>query len=297
MKRNLPLVLATIFLIVAGTVEARHSSNASKASGGRAATSAAPAGNAKGAGSHDHGGTAQSHAPGTPTPASGAKNFGAKVPPSVMAQGRASSNTQLAMLHGGTRADAGELVVAPSQMPTAHAPQTLVAAVSLIPTGQPMSPAPNSCNQPAPGPKNFGAKVPPSVMAQGRASASSMQLALQKGTSADAGGIAVAPSQMPTAHAPQTLRAAVPPCPTGQATSPSMLNSCAQPAPSQHLIHRSFFLACGPWCYNRGLGYGMIPYEAKEDCEKLKDIPEAYQECLARKTRYSPALPADGGRD
>jgi hypothetical protein len=76
-----------------------------------------------------------------------------------------------------------------------------------------------------------------------------------------------------------------------------MLNSCAQPAPSQHLIHRSFFLACGPWCYNRGLGYGMIPYEAKEDCEKLKDIPEAYQECLARKTRYSPALPADGGRD
>src|SRR3977135_3774000 len=106
MKRYLPLILSAIFLIVAGTVEARHSGNASKASGGRAATRAAAAGTAKGAGSHDPGGTAQPHAPGTPTPASGAKNFGAKVPPSALAQGRASpSNTQLAMLHGGTRAD------------------------------------------------------------------------------------------------------------------------------------------------------------------------------------------------
>ena len=215
MKRYLPLILSAIFLIVAGTVEARHSGNASKASGGRAATSAAPTGNAKGAGSHDHGGTAQSHAPGTPTPASGAKNFGAKVPPSVMAQGRASSNTQLAMLHGGTRADAGELVVAPSQMPTAHAPQTLVAAVSLIPTGQPMSPAPNSCNQPAPG---------------------------------------------------------------------------------QHPHRRFTTIACDFWCYNRGQGYGMNRYEIKEDCEKLRDNPEAYQECLARKAKYSPALSVDGGQ-
>jgi hypothetical protein len=40
----------------------------------------------------------------------------------------------------------------------------------------------------------------------------------------------------------------------------------------------------------------MNRYEIKEDCEKLKDNPEAYQECLARKAKYSPALSADGGR-
>jgi hypothetical protein len=181
------------------------------------ATSAAPAGSAKGAGSHDHGGTAQSHAPGTPTPASGAKNFGAKVPPSVMAQGRASaSNTQLAMLHGGMRADAG--------------------------------------------------------------------------------GIMVAPSQMPTSPAPQTLRAAVPLSPTGQSMSPRTPNGCNQPAPGQHPHRRFTTIACGFWCYNRGLGYGMNRYEIKEDCEKLRDNSEAYQECLARKAKYSPALSADGGR-
>jgi hypothetical protein len=40
----------------------------------------------------------------------------------------------------------------------------------------------------------------------------------------------------------------------------------------------------------------MNRYEIKEDCEKLKDNPEAYQECLARKAKYSPTLSADGGR-
>jgi hypothetical protein len=219
MKRILSLVLATIFLIVAGTVEARHSGSASKASSGRAATSAAPTGNAKGAGTQDPGGTAQSHVSGigTPMPASGARNFGAKVPPSVLAQGRASD--------------------------------------------------------------------------------SSMQFAmLQKGPSADAGGVAVALSQMPTGHAPQTLRAAVPLSPTGQPMSTRTPNGCNQPAPSQHPHHRISTVTCGFWCYNRGLGYGMNRYEIKEDCEKLKDNPEAYQKCLARKGQYSPLVPAEGGQ-
>ena len=219
MKQYLPLGLAVIFLIVAGTVEARHSGNASKASSGRAATSAAPTGNAKGAGSQGHGGTAQSDASGrgTPMPASGAKNLGAKVPPSVLAQGRASaSSTQLPLLPKGKSADAGGISVALNQMPTAHAPQTLAAAVPLSPTGQPMSPrTPNGCNQPAPG---------------------------------------------------------------------------------QHLHHRFSTFACGFWCYNRGLGYGMNRYDGIEDCEKLKDNPEAYRECLARKAKYSPALSVDGGQ-
>jgi hypothetical protein len=216
MKRYLPLGLALIFLIVAGTVEARHSGNASKGSSGRAANSAAPAGNTKGAGSQDHGGTARSHAPGggTTMPASGAKNFGANVPPSVLAQGRASAlSTQLPLL--------------------------------------------------------------------------------PKATSADAGGITVTLNQTPTAHAPQTLGAAIPLSPT--AMSPRTPNGCNQPAPGQHPHHR-FSTACGFWCYNRGLGYGMNRYDGIEDCEKLKDKPEAYQKCLARKANYSPALPVDGGR-
>jgi hypothetical protein len=100
---------------------------------------------------------------------------------------------------------------------------------------------------------------------------------------------------MPTAHAPQTLVAAVSLIPTGQPMSPAP-NSCNQPAPGERLHHRFSSVACGLWCYNRGLGYGMNRYEIKEDCEKLKDNPEAYQECLARKAKYSPALSADGGR-
>ncbi len=219
MKRCLPLVLTTIFLIVAGAAEARHSGNTSRAPSGRGAPGAAPAGDAKGTGTRDHGGAAQSHAPagGTPMPVSGTKNF--------------------------------------------------------------------------------GAKVPPSVLAQGRASASNMQLAtVQKGPSADAGGVAVALKQMLTAHAPQTLATAVPLSPTGQPLPAGTPNSCDQPAPSQHPHHRFSTFACGFWCYHRGLGYGMNRYEIKEDCEKLKDNPEAYQECLARKAKYSPALSVDGGR-
>ncbi len=210
MKRSLLLILAAIFLIVVNTVEARHSGNASTASGGRAAASATPAGNAKSVGSQDHGGTAHSRAPGTPTPSSGAKNFGTNVPISAPAQGRAStSSMQLAMLHKGTRADAGEVAVAPSQTPIGLASQAPMIAVPTCPTGQAMTPAPNGCT-----------------------------------------------------------------------------------APGQH-PHRHF---CGPWCYDRGLGYGMNPYEIKEDCEKLKDNPKAYQECQARKGRYLPVLPADVGR-
>jgi hypothetical protein len=216
MKRSLLLILAAILLIVANTVEARHSGGVSKASGGRAAGSAAPAGSANGAGSQDHGATAQSRAPGTPAPSSGAKNFGAHVLPPALAQGRAStSSMQLAMLH--------------------------------------------------------------------------------KGTHADAGGIAVAPGEAPTVLASQTSRIAVPPCPTGQAMSPAP-NSCVQPASGQRPHHRFSSVACDPWCYDRGLGYGMNPYELNEDCEKMKGNPEAYQKCLARKSRYSPGLPADGGR-
>src|SRR5258708_1301651 len=212
MKRSLLLILAATFLIVANTVEARHSGNASKASGGRAASVAAPAGNAKSAGPQDHDGTAQSHAPGTPAPSSGAWIFGANVPPSSLAQGRGSSSSmQLAILHKGTRADAA--------------------------------------------------------------------------------GIAVGPSQAPTGHASQDSRIAVPLCPTGQAMSPAPTGG-PQPASGQHPHHHF----CGLWCYNRGLGYGMNPYEIKEDCEKLKDNPKAYQECLARKGRYLPVLPADVGR-
>jgi hypothetical protein len=119
---------------------------------------------------------------------------------------------------------------------------------------------------------------------------------LQKGTSAAAGGIAVAPSQMPTAHAPQTLGAAIPLSPTGLPMSPRTPNGCNQPAPGQHLHHRFSTIACGFWCYNRGLGYGMNRYDGIEDCEKLKDNPEAYQKCLARKAKYSPALRVDGGQ-
>lgn len=216
MKRSFPLVLAAIFLIVANTVQARHSGNASKASGGHTTTSAAPAGNTKGASSQDPGGTAQSHAPGTPMPSSRAKNFGAHIPPSALGQGRASaSSMQLAMLHKGTRADAG--------------------------------------------------------------------------------GVAVVQSQGPTGHASLASRIAVPPCPTEQAMSPAP-NSCNQPATGQHLHQRFSSVACGPWCFNRGLGYGMNPYEIKEDCEKWKANLDAYHKCLARSTQYSPPLPADGSR-
>ncbi len=217
MKRSLPLILAAIFLIAGNSVEARHSGNASMAFGGRAATSAAPAGNAQGAGSPDHGGSAQFHASGTPTSAFGAKNF--------------------------------------------------------------------------------GAHVPPLARAQGRGSASSIQLAmLQKATRADAARIAVAPSQMPTGHATQMSRTAVPLSPTRQALSTRTLNGFNQPAPGPQQHHRFSSIVCGPWCYNRGLGYGMNPYETQGDCEKWKHYPEAYQKCLARKARYSPVLPADGSR-
>ena len=40
----------------------------------------------------------------------------------------------------------------------------------------------------------------------------------------------------------------------------------------------------------------MNPYPTEEDCEKLKENPQAYQKCLARKAQYAPVLPADGGR-
>jgi hypothetical protein len=207
MKRSLPLVLAAILLIVADTVEARHSVNGSRASGGRAAASAAaPAGNAKSAISQDHGGTAQSRAPGTPTPSSGAKNFGAHVPTSALGQGRASASS-----------------------------------------------------------------LQPAASHQG------------------ASGITAAPGQAPTGLASQAPMIAVPTCPTGQAMSPAP-NGCM--APSQH-PHRHF---CGPWCYDRGLGYGMNPYEIKEDCEKLKDNPKAYQNCLSRKAQYSHGPPDDRSR-
>jgi hypothetical protein len=216
MTRSLPLIVAAIFLIVANSVEARHSGNSSSASGGRAVANAAPGKNAKGAASQAHGGTAQSHAPGTPTPASGVKNFGAHVPPSALTQGR-----------GG---------------------------------------------------------------------ASSMQLAaLHKDTRADAGGIAVAPSQMPTGHGPHTASSAVPRCPAGQAMSPAP-NSCNQPALAAHPRHRFSSVTCGLWCYNRGLGYGMNPGGMKEECEKWKNDPEAYQKCMAGKAQYTPVLPADGSR-